>query len=134
MVEGLSSSDILEAHGTVHVYDKDAHDRVLHPGASDTISNHSQLELLAHIEGTLLVLDVWVILTALHLRSLVAIFSEDTIAAPTLILTICHGDSFDHIRGGNVRQHTSDRHDYSAKDRPQAHKRVWVSTGSLNET
>ena len=102
MVEGLGTGHVLKTHGAIHVHNQDAHDAVLDPGASDAISDCTQLKLLAYVEWTLFVLNVFVIRTALHHRRLVALFLEDTISAPVLILAVSHGNGFNHVSGSDV--------------------------------
>ena len=65
LIEGFCSRNVFKAHGTVHVNNENSHDRVFDPGASDAISNLSQLELLTYVEFALLVLKVGVILATL---------------------------------------------------------------------
>lgn len=117
MVEGLSPGDILQAHGAVHVNDQDAHNSVLDPGASNTVSDHTQLKLLANVEGAFLVLEVRVICAALNGGSRIAILSKDTVTTAILILTVSHRDSFNHIGCCDIGQDASDRHDDAGQNR-----------------
>ena len=127
MVKRLGTCDVLQAHCTVHIDDQDAHDRVLYPRTGDTIGDHSKLELLAYIEWTFLVVNVLVICAAIKGRSCIALFFEDTIATTFIALTICHGNSFEHIGGRNIGENTSDCHDYEARNGTESHERVWVA-------
>ena len=53
LVERLSSSDVLQAHGTVHVNNENAHDRVFDPGASDAISR-TKVVMIREKEGVMI--------------------------------------------------------------------------------